>query len=409
MSSDMYTPQGVTGLDYSHGEIYEEWDPQLQGPRWKKAVPKMLSDPLIAGILLAIEMLIRQVDWTVVAASDAPEDQEAADFIDEAMKSMRPTWIRTLPELLSFLPWGWAVLEQVYTRDSAGRTVWASWDIRAQESADGWEFDEFGRAMKLRQLPPSDFKRRTIELSRCIHVTTTSRKGNPEGRSIIRAAHRPWYFKTRIENIEGIGIERDLAGLPVAKVPARLLAANRTAEESAIYNAIRGIVTSIRRDEREGIIWPLEYDKQTGQELYKLELLSTGGRRQFDTSGIIGRYEARMAMSMLADFILLGHEKVGSFALSSDKTSLFGVALGAFLDTISDAVAEQAFRMLLELNGMRGAAPRLSHTDIETADLGELGAYLESLNKAGMVLFPNPDLESHLLKQAGLPVVGGEL
>lgn len=401
-------PQGVSGLDTAHGAVREEWERDLLGSRWPKTVRRMVDDPLIAGILFAIEMLIRQVDWTVVAASDDAADVEAATFIDAAMAALAPSWLRTLPELLSFLPWGWVVLEQVYTRDAAGRTVWASWDIRSQDSADGWDFDENGRAAALYQLPPSDYQRRRIELARCIHLTTTSRKGSPEGRSIIRAAYRPWYFRTRIENIEGIGIERDLAGLPVAKVPAELLSPNRTAEQAAVYTAIQKIITNIRRDEKEGVIWPLAYDAK-GNETYKLELLSTGGRRQFDTNAIVGRYQAQIAMSMLADFILLGHEQVGSFALSSDKTALFGVALGAFLDAISAAIEEQAFTSLLALNGLAGQAPKLTHTDIETADLGELGQYLERLNKAGMVVFPNPELESHLLKQAGLPVVGGEL
>ena len=48
---------------------------------------------------------------------------------------------------------------------------------------------------------------------------------------------------------------------------------------------------------------------------YDLKLLSTGGRRQFDTNAIIARYDARIAMSCLADFILLGHDKVGTLAL----------------------------------------------------------------------------------------------
>ncbi|MGI6498023.1 MAG: hypothetical protein ACOX0U_04265 [Oscillospiraceae bacterium] len=48
---------------------------------------------------------------------------------------------------------------------------------------------------------------------------TKSRKGSPEGRSILRNAYRSWYFKRRIQEIEGIGIERDLAGFPTLTAP----------------------------------------------------------------------------------------------------------------------------------------------------------------------------------------------
>jgi hypothetical protein len=39
-------------------------------------------------------------------------------------------------------------------------------------------------------------------------------------------------------------------------------------------------------------------------------------------------------------------------------------------------------------------------------DLKELGAYIQTLSAAGMPLFPNADLEKHLLELAGLPTGG---
>lgn len=46
-----------------------------------------------------------------------------------------------------------------------------------------------------------------------------------------------------MENLEGIGVERDLAGLPVALVPGRLMnTLERTADEAATFEAIEQIV-----------------------------------------------------------------------------------------------------------------------------------------------------------------------
>lgn len=395
---------GTTGLVQRGGIVQEEWLPELTGVRGRRVLRQMTdSDPLIAGILLAIELLIRQVDWTVVPASDDPNDMAASDFVCECWCALQPSWTATLPEMLSFLPWGWALLELVYAPRPDGRTGWESWSIRAQDTLFRWVFDANGRVQAMVQIDPATYTERTVPLEKAIHLTTTSRKGNPEGRTLLRGAYRPWYFKTRIENIEGVGIERDLAGLPVAWVPPELLDPDASDSDKAVLAALKKIVVNIRRDEQEGIIWPLSYDAKGNKE-YDLTLLTTGGRRQFDTGGIIARYDARIAMSMLSDFILLGHEKVGSFALSSDKTELFGVALGAWLDTIASAVTTQAFARLVALNGLPGAPPTLVHGDIETADLAVLGTFLEKLTNAGAVLFPNDALLAHLLKQAGLPV-----
>lgn len=393
---------GDTGLQRVGGIIQEEWLPELRGAKGRRVIRQMVDqDPIIGGILFAIEMLLRRTTWEIRPAGDTPEDEAAAAFVGEAFGALRPAWLATLPELLSFLPWGWAVLEICYRADERGRTVWDAWEIRAQDTLERWEFDATGRPTAMVQAVPNTTRAARIPLEKALHLTTTSRKGNPEGRPLLRNAYRPWYFKSRIENIEGVGVERDLAGLPVAFVPPELLASNLTAEDQAVYDKIVEIVTNIRRDEQEGVVWPLEYDAR-GNKVYDLQLLSSGGRRQFDTGGIIARYGSQIAMSVLADFILLGHEQVGSFALAADKTELFTVALGAWLDSISSAVETQACARLLALNGMPGAVT-LAHGSVEQADLGVLGSYLASLVGAGATLFPNDQLLVHLLKEAGLP------
>ena len=120
-----------------------------------------------------------------------------------------------------------------------------------------------------------------------------------------------------------------------------------------------------------------------------------------------------IAGTMLADFILLGHEKSGSWALSSDKTELFGVALGAYLDEIAAVFNRHAIPRLLQVNGMPlNAPPHLVHGDIETVDLERLGNFIKALSQSGAAIFPNPELEAWLAAQAGMPATseaGAEL
>jgi hypothetical protein len=109
-------------------------------------------------------------------------------------------------------------------------------------------------------------------------------------------------------------------------------------------------------------------------------------------------------MTVLADFILLGHEKVGSFALSSDKTDLFAVALGTILDVIEDVLNRFAVPRLWQLNGWDASkAPKFKHGDIEDPDLAALSTYLQALSAMGMQLFPDEDLDKFLREIAHLP------
>ena len=182
----------------------------------------------------------------------------------------------------------------------------------------------------------------------------------------------------------------------------RAAAGPAPANKKAVRDAVDRIVTNIRRDEQEGVLFPMLYDAN-GNKLFDLTLLSTGGQRQFDTTQVVNRYDQRIAMTVLADFILLGHEKVGSFALASSKTNLFGVALGAWLEAIAQVLQNQAVPRLFAANGdFPESYPQLRHGDVETPDLGELSEYISKLAAAGVVL-PDADLENELRRYANLP------
>lgn len=407
---------GTTGLNTTGGRIWEEFLPALQGARAIQVYREMASnDPVCGAMLRAIELLIRRVEWTVEPASDAAGDVEISDFVQSCLEDMSDTWPDTLANILSFARFGFSVHEEVYKRRQGwnddprksskhedGRIGWSRLPPRSQETIDQWLWDDQGGLTGCIQVAPPDYRPRQLPWNRLLLFRTTADKGNPEGQSVLRTAYRPWHFKRRIEEIEGIGVERDLAGLPTALVPPELLAPDAPAARKQQLAQITELLRNIRRDQREGVVFPQDFD-ENGHPRYELKLLSTGGRRQFDTSDIITRYDTRIAMSVLADFVLMGHEKVGSFALASSKTDLFAVALGAWLDSITEVFNRFAIPRLLRLNPFAfEEPPKLTHGDIETVDLNEVAAYVSALGGAGFIA-PSPSLERHLLSNAGFP------
>ena len=294
------------------GTIYEEFLHELRGKRGIEVYREMSeNDDVVGAILFAIEMLVRQCCWNVEPGGETAKDKEAAEFVESCMDDMQDTWIDTISEILSFLTYGWSFHEIVYkrrmgnTRDSRtkskfndGLIGWKKLPIRAQETLYQWEYDNEDNLLGMTQMPPPDFGTFTIPIEKALLFRTKSRKNNPEGRSILRNAYRSWYFKRRIQEIEGIGIERDLAGLPVIYGPegAADLWNKNIPQNAEIVAGLENMVRNIRRDEMEGVVLPFGY---------KLELLSSGGTRQFDTNAIINRYDTRIAMTVLADFIFL--------------------------------------------------------------------------------------------------------
>lgn len=394
------------------GIIYEEFLHELRGRRGVQTYYEMSeNDDVVGAILFAIEMLVRQCKWNVEPAGCTARDREAAEFVKSCMDDMQTTWIDTISEILSFLTYGWSYHEIVYkrrmghTKDirlrskySDGLIGWKKLPIRAQETLYQWEYDEEDNLLGMTQMPPPSYGIYTIPMSKALLFRTKSRKDNPEGRSILRTAYRSWYYKRRIQEIEGIGIERDLAGLPVMHGPENLDLWDESIESNVRIRAgLEEMVRKIRRDEAEGIVLPHGFE---------LELLSSGGTRQFDTNAIINRYDTRIAMTVLADFILLGHQKVGSFALSSDKTELFAVAIGAFLDIICETFNSQGIPSLIDINGQHFAGitdyPKMTHGDIEDADITKVAAFIKDMTGIG-VLVPDDGLEDYIRQVGHLP------
>lgn len=419
-SSTDFLEVGSSGLHQMGGVVREEFLRQLQGRQAYATYREMAdNDPVIGAMLQAIEMLIRGVDWSVEPSD--PNNEAAvreAEFISQCITDMSDSWADTLASICSFLVYGFSYHEIVYkyrkgyTNDpktrskyNDGRIAWRKLPARSQETIIKWNLDPQGGIHGAYQLDSySGLGEVYIPIEKALLFRTTSKFNNPQGRSILRNAFVSWYYKRRIQEIEAIGIERDLAGMPVALVPPQLLSNSATAAETAALEAIKQIVRNIKRDEQEGIVFPLAYDPDTKQPAYDLKLLSSGGKRQFDTDAIVGRYDQRITMSVLADFLLLGHEKVGSQALSVSKIELFVKSLDAYLSEISEVFNQHAIPRLMRLNGVsEELSPTLTYQTPKNIDLNAISQFVIALAQAGAPLFPDENLENYLRDLAGLP------
>ncbi len=398
--------------------FFEEYLKELRGYKGVQAYTEMAdNDATVGAILFAVEMLIRKCDFTVEPGGDSSKDKEAAEFVESCMNDMDRTWSDTLSEILSFLTFGWSYHEIVYklrvgktkspitnSKYDDGLIGWKKLPIRAQDTLYGWEYKEgTDELIGMIQAPSPTYEHYFIPLDKALHFRTRSRKDNPEGRSILRTAYRAYYFKKRLEEIEGYGMERDLAGFPVLYSPAGMDVWSKDPEMVEALARGEYIVSSIRRDAREGLVLPGGYEEGTG---WKLELLSSGSRRQFDTNQIIDRYDKRIATSVLADFVMLGQQQVGSFALADSKTKIFALAIGTYLDIICEVFNIQAIPRLIDINGdhFKGITdyPKMKHGDIEEVDLTQFTTFIKEMIGTGVIV-PDDELEEHIRRIGNLP------
>ena len=414
---------GVTGLKRVGGYIEDEFLPALRGRKAVKVYREMSeNDSIIGALLFAIDKLIRQVDWEVEPASQSPDDLKNAEFLKSCMDDMSMTWDDFIGEALSMIVYGWSWHEIVYKKrvgpwekDGAKRSEftdgmigWRKIPIRAQETMFRWIFDEKGGVKGLVQMAPPTYSQTSLSIERSLLFRTKINKGNPEGRSLIRSAYRSWYMKKRLEEFEAIGVERDLAGMPVGRLPSEYFTAASGTPQNKMLMGFKKMVQGVRRDENEGLVLPVAYDENKNQ-LFDFELMSSSGSRQFDTNALIQRYEQRILMSVLADFILVGHEAVGSYALHTDKTGIFRAALNSIVKSLADTLNRHAVPRLFAINGIKPEKlPKFQPGDIDPPDLNQLAQFITATAGAGMQWFPDPELEKFVRNIAKLPELSQE-
>jgi hypothetical protein len=410
---------GVTGLKRASGYLDEEFLPQLRGRKAVQVYKEMSeNEPLVGALLFSIDRLLRNQEWRVEPAGKSKDDGNAARFVEDCMEDMEHTWDDFISEALSCLVYGWSWHEVVYkqrrgiwarnpqqaSKHSDGLVGWRKMPIRAQETLLRWVFDDSGETMAMMQLAPPQYQTTVLPRSRSLLFRYRHHKGNPEGISMLRTMYRPWYMKKRMEEFEAVGVERDLAGMPVVKVPAEYLKAKPGSEQAKTVEAFKKMVKGVRRNEQEGVVFPIAYDQDSKQPLYSFELLGGGGGRAFNTDQIIRRYEERILQTVLADFIMVGHQSVGSYSLHTDKTGIFRTSLNSISQAIADELNRSAMPRLFRANGWKPEAlPKIVPNDVDSPDIAQLAQFMSSMASTGVTWFPDGELENFVRDAARLP------
>lgn len=409
----------LPGLNQHSGYLAEEKHTRLQGIAAARTFEEMSqNDAVVGSCLYAIESFLKSLDWKVRPANESAEAVAEAEFLTQCRDDMDQAWADLISDILSMLVYGFSLHEIVYkvrrgpdsasprfrSKYSDGRFGWRAIACRAQTTIERWEIDDkTGEIYGAYQRPPPAYDTTYLPMSRCVLFRTKTYKNNPEGVSVLRRAYRSWYFKKRLEEIEAVGISRDLNGIPIIEVPAAVMSPSATAAQRAVRTQMQTMVSLISRDQFEGLVFPAELDSDNKPTGYKFRLASSSGQKAIPADGVIRRYDARIAMTLAAEFLLLGTEKTGSFALAAEKSSHFARTLTWYARGIQDQLNTVCVPRLMTVNGVAPENwPRFEHGPIALPDLMALGLFLQQVTTA-QLLTPTPQLEKYIREIAQAP------
>ena len=415
---------GVAGDNTHNGQIRaDEFLPELRGSKAVRKYREMRdNDATIGAVMYSVEQILRDVELTVKPVDDSPAAKVEADFVTSVLDDMDHTLDDHVAEALSYLSYGFGWFEVIYKR-RVGPTERS--DKKHSKYTDGrlgvkkiasrapWTINKFdvnqktGDVLGIQQSVGLMNGRNYIPLNKSLYYRTTTLNGDPSGRSILRNAYTSYEYLNNLQSIEAIAVERELAGIPVARIPAEYLSGDASAAQTGFVRDLQQILRDVKFNEQGYIVLPSDtYPDKDGApsttRLVDIELMASNGKRNIEIGPMINRYQHDIARSVLSEFLLLGTSG-GSYALSKSKTDLFLRALESYIQAIVDVLNKQLVERLWELNGLNyDLMPKIEAGDVAPHDLREVSSFLRNLNGADIDVSAHPEVVNDLMSIAEL-------
>lgn len=410
---------GYTGLKEVSGYIFEDARVELRWPYAGETYRKMMLNPTIASVANFIKLMITKADWSASYPEDAADEvKEAAEFLGYCMGNMVDmTWRDFISQVVDYIFYGFQINEKVFTRvttgEYAGKIKWKHLPSRPQDTLTGWGISRDGFVEYVKQnparlgvsAPAGEVK---IPRKKFLHFKNHSRSSNPEGTAGLKGCYLPWKEMTLANELELVGMTKDLAGIVNIGVDAEYLAKaalNPAGPEARNIDQMKRDAANLSAGEQSYVITPIAYS-EAGKELFSFKLTGVeGSGKQYSTDTVIRRKQNEILTVFMADVLKMGQDAAGSYALSDSKNNILALALEGYLKTIADVINRDLVPQTLALNGYRFSAdemPKIVFGEIEDRDLDVLSKFIQRTAATG-VLSKDKKLDAAIRKMADLP------
>jgi phage gp29-like protein len=346
------------------------------------------SDAQVQAVLLMISLPIRATQWFIRPLDKSKKAQKIAEYIDKCLFSgvnngLYMGFDEFIKNVTTMYQYGHSVFEKVFEIKKS-MIKWKKFAVRPQSTIYDIHYDDVGDVNGISQyMIDQSWRQQYIDIDKLLIFSHNMEQGDIRGGSILRACYKHWYIKDFILKIMNVGIERNLVGTPVIKLPE-----GYTQDDKELSDQI---VTTLMSHNFGGIRMP---------ESFILEMFE-GKRSLIDVLPYLKYQDQMITMSILAQFMQLGTDgSSGSFALSSDQSRLFLMMLDASAKNISNIINVHAIPELVNYNFASDLYPKLCFKPIDSTKLINTLSSLVS----GKIVLPDDDLEDYIRDMLDMPV-----
>ena len=429
-STSITEAPGVPGFSVYGGRLDErERAADMNGAaKWRRFGEMARNVAMVGAPLRRYLTLAGAPGWKVpawkardVEAPDA-DDVLMAEFAEDQLANLATPW-PTVVMSAAMSRWNGSTIQVWAARaisdgEHAGMVGLADVVDRPMHTIEEWTVDERGNVVGVVQRAPQGAGMHPIDRARMVWSRDIPITDSPAGVGIFRQVSEA------VRQLEALfkqlhqGLETDLAGIPVVYGPIdavkRLVnttVGGRTFTEADYRSAIADLITFANnhvRTKETALVLDSGMHKTvagdpSGAPLYKVELLTTGGKSHDALLEAIKGKLWEIAILTGFEYLLLGADGGGSLAMARIKTNDAYRLVSSFLNMFAIVVQRDILRPLWALNGrdpMHAPLPtwdRLEFTDVAEA----AGAVLNPLSAAGVTLDRNDKLVNEIIARTG--------
>lgn len=414
-------PVGVGGAVLHSGYLYEnEKSSDLRGTRKYETLSELLTNvSIIAASVRYFLTLVAKPTWKVEPADDSPEAERIAEAFESIIYGMDGcSWSGVVKRSALHKLYGFDI--QVWTAKKLddGTVGLAHIKPRPQRTIEKWDvIHETGEVRGAIQRDPQDFREIYIPRDRMVYAVDDALNDTPEGLGLLRHAVDPATRLRRLKNLEAIGYETDLRGIPVLRAPLGLLdEMERNGEITAAQKAqYLSNLTTFGENHIKSTTSYVLLDSMTYESLdesatpsavrkYDFELATGNGQGHEAIHNAIIREIHEIARIFGTEDLLIGSDGQGSMALAKSKTHKFRLLVDSANGENVEVYERDLVPPIAKLNGWpKDLWPCLKPEKTQHEDVEQIAATLRDMAIAGAPIDPTDPVVNAVRDLVGLP------
>jgi hypothetical protein len=336
------------------------------------------SDPAVDVSLRAGKMPIMGALFFVQPYNEQQDNLDIAEFVRfNLLQGTASPFLLILEDILRMYEYGFSVFEKVYelrewapNRSMANRrkyTMLKKLAPRPSPTIKEIQYDDNGGPVGVvHRAVRADRTLEEVEIpiDKLVIFSFNKKGGNLEGKSILRTAYQPWYYKDNLYKIDGIQKERHGMGFPVVEAPPG-------ANANEII-AAKALVQNVRTNEFGGMVLP------PGFKFHFAELPG----QPVDVMKSIEHHNGMIMLNVMVQFLLMGLQVTGGGgrATAGSHQDTFTKSLRYVGNLICEWLNFYLIPQLCAYNFDTDRFPRLQVKNIgETKDLQQWASGLANL------------------------------